>query len=53
MSIYIGIDWSEEQHDVVFLNEAGAVIGQMTMVHSVSGVAIFGKNPALSGGRAR
>jgi transposase len=43
MSIYIGIDWSEEQHDVVFLNEAGAVIGQMTMVHSVEGLQYLEK----------
>ena len=38
MSIYIGIDWSEEKHDVVFLNEAGAMIGQLTMSHSVEGL---------------
>jgi transposase len=38
MSIYIGIDWSEEKHDVVFLNEAGAVIGQLTITHSLQGL---------------
>lgn len=37
MPTYIGIDWSEEKHDVVFLNEAGAIIGQLTMAHSPEG----------------
>ena len=26
MSVYIGIDWSETQHEIVFMNEAGARI---------------------------
>lgn len=43
MSIYIGIDWSEEKHDVVFLNEAGAIIGQLTMSHSPAGLQNFEK----------
>lgn len=38
MSIYIGIDWSEDKHDVVFLNEAGAIMGQLTMAHSLTGL---------------
>lgn len=38
MATYIGIDWSEQKHDVVFLNEAGAILGQMTMSHSVQGL---------------
>ncbi len=24
MQVYIGIDWSEEKHDIDFMNEAGA-----------------------------
>jgi transposase len=38
MSIYIGIDWSEDKHDVVFLNEAGAILGQLTMAHTLDGL---------------
>ena len=26
MSIYIGIDWSQDKHDVAFMNAAGAII---------------------------
>jgi transposase len=43
MSIYIGIDWSEDKHDVVFLNEAGAMLGQLTMSHSPDGLQNFEK----------
>jgi transposase len=38
MSIYIGIDWSEDKHDVLFLNEAGAILGQLTMAHPLDGL---------------
>ena len=38
MTVYVGIDWSEEKHDVVFLNEAGAILGQLTMSHSPEGL---------------
>lgn len=38
MSIYIGIDWSEDKHDVVFLNETGTIIGQLTMSHTPEGL---------------
>lgn len=34
MTVYLGIDWSEKKHDATFLNEAGQVIGQVTMIHS-------------------
>jgi transposase len=43
MAIYIGIDWSEAKHDVVFLNEAGAIIGQLTMAHTLEGLHNFEK----------
>lgn len=33
MTVYIGIDWSENEHEVVWLNEAGAIIGHFTMKH--------------------
>ena len=38
MTTYIGIDWSEQKHDVVFLNEAGAILGQLTMSHTPQGL---------------
>ena len=38
MTVYIGIDWSEKKHDVVFLNEQGAIIAQLTMAHSPEGL---------------
>lgn len=38
MTVYIGIDWSEKKHDVVFLNEAGAVLGHLEMSHTPAGL---------------
>lgn len=38
MPVYIGIDWSEQKHDVVFLNEAGVIAGQLTMCHTPEGL---------------
>lgn len=38
MSVYIGIDWSENKHDVVFLNEAGVIMAQLTMSHTSDGL---------------
>ena len=38
MTVYIGIDWSEKKHDVTFLNEAGQIVGQLTMAHSPEGL---------------
>lgn len=38
MSVYIGIDWSENKHDVVFLNEAGVIIAQLTTSHTSDGL---------------
>ena len=46
MATYIGIDWSEEKHDVVFLNEAGAIMGQLTMSHSATGLKELEKTRA-------
>lgn len=37
MSVYIGIDWSEQKHDVVFLNEAGAEIAYVCLPHKLEG----------------
>lgn len=38
MAVYIGIDWSETKHDVVFLNEQGVIIAQLTMPHTPEGL---------------
>ncbi len=37
MSVYLGIDWSENKHDVVFMNEAGASVAQLTIDHTPEG----------------
>lgn len=38
MTVYIGIDWSEQNHEVVFLNDAGVILGQLTMSHTPQGL---------------
>lgn len=37
MQVYIGIDWSENKHDIVFMNQAGAVIAELTIEHTPEG----------------
>lgn len=37
MQVYIGVDWSESKHDIVMLNEAGAVIARRTIPHKPEG----------------
>jgi len=37
MQVYTGIDWSESKHDIVFMNEAGAAIAQVTVPHTLEG----------------
>lgn len=39
MQVYIGIDWSEQKHDVVFMNEAGADLASLVIPHSPEGFA--------------
>jgi len=39
MQVYIGIDWSEEKHAVVMMNEAGADLACLCIPHSVEGFA--------------
>lgn len=41
MQVYIGIDWSETKHDVVFMNEAGAELAGLTIPHSWDGFVQF------------
>jgi hypothetical protein len=37
MQVYIGIDWSENKHDIVMMNEAGAAIVRQTIAHTPEG----------------
>ena len=37
MQVYIGIDWSQNKHDLCYLNQAGARLAQMTIPHTVDG----------------
>lgn len=37
MQVYIGIDWSEDKHDVSFMNLAGVEIASLTIPHSLDG----------------
>ena len=37
MEVYIGIDWSQNKHDIVFLNEAGARVARHTIPHDLEG----------------
>lgn len=37
MQVYIGIDWSEQKHDVIFMNAAGAALAQFEIDHSPEG----------------
>lgn len=39
MRVYIGIDWSQDKHDVCFVNEAGAAIARVVLAHSPEGFA--------------
>lgn len=38
MPFYLGIDWSENKHDAVLLNEAGAMITQFSFPHTADGL---------------
>lgn len=37
MKLYIGLDWSENKHDLVFMIESGAVLAQFTVPHRPEG----------------
>jgi transposase len=39
MNVYLGIDWSQLKHDLCWMNEAGAVVAQQTVLHSADGFA--------------
>ena len=38
MLVYIGIDWSEQKHDVAFMNEKGGIIERFTIAHTWEGL---------------
>src|SRR5215207_7666532 len=37
MQVYIGIDWSENKHDVCFMHETGAVLLMLQIQHTMAG----------------
>ena len=39
MTMYVGIDWSREKHDVMFENEQGAEVVAKVIEHSAQGFA--------------
>ena len=41
MSVYIGIDWSEKKHDVVFQTEEGCQLASFTISHNLEGFLTF------------
>jgi transposase len=41
MHLYIGIDWSLNKHDAVFMNDAGATVLYLSFPHSADGLAYF------------
>ncbi|NIV30461.1 MAG: transposase [Anaerolineae bacterium] len=41
MRLYTGIDWSENKHDIVFMNQAGAAIARLTISHTAQGFLQF------------
>ncbi len=41
MTVYLGIDWSEQKHDVCFIHPNGEVLRQLTILHSIQGFAQF------------
>ena len=38
-SLYLGIDWSKNKHDLVAVNQQGAVIASLTVAHTPQGFA--------------
>ncbi len=37
MSVNIGIDWSQAEHDIAFMNQAGALLSEVTITHTLEG----------------
>jgi transposase len=41
MKVYIGIDWSSQKHDIMYLNEEGGIIAYQTIPHTPLGFEAF------------
>jgi transposase len=39
MTVYIGIDWSEQKHDVMMMNEKGGKVAYLKIEHTLGGFA--------------
>ncbi len=39
MRVYLGIDWSQAQHDACLINHRGAIVGRLTVAHTPDGCA--------------
>lgn len=48
-TLYIGIDWSEDKHDVCILNQAGAILKEFTIAQTPKGQAILDQEIASFG----
>jgi transposase len=49
MKVYIGIDWSQEKHDIVLMNEAGAQIAYLCIPNKLEGFMQFDAQRAKLG----
>ncbi len=49
MKVYIGIDWSKDKHDIVFMNEQGGHISHLTIEHSPGGFELFDEKREIMG----
>jgi transposase len=43
MKVYIGIDWSEQKHDICFLKDNGEVLRNLQIPHTMNGFFTFDK----------
>lgn len=41
MKVYIGIDWSEQKHDICFVREDGVLLRHMVIAHHIQGFVEF------------
>ena len=42
MTIYLGIDWSRDKHDVMFQNEEGGEVVAKVVQHNAAGICRIG-----------
>ena len=48
-TLYIGIDWSEEKHDVCILNQEGAILKEFMIAQTLQGQAVLEREIASFG----